>query len=228
MLGAVGRFLAKPAVQGVASWLGNTAYNAAQVNRQNKFNAREAGKARQFNERMRNTQWQATIEDMRAAGINPAAAMGAGPNSSPSGPAASGAAASSPTGPASSAFAVKTQAKNLEIMEAQRNLLDAQALKTRSEANRSVMDERMQSAQMGRYFTRQSDGQYTMTPALLALLRQEHEGSMAASSRQVQELRNLRLRESELAAIAAVFDTVGSGGKAAQLIIPLLLAAARR
>lgn len=227
MWGAVSRFVSKPAVQGVAGWLGQTAFNASQVNRQNKFNAREAGKNRQFQERMRNSQWQSAVEDMRAAGINPALAYGQGGNASPSGSAASGAAAHAATDPASSAYGVKSQRKQLEIMEAQRGLLDAQAAKTRSEANISVYDERMKSAEMGRYFSRDNAGRYRMTPALTEWLRKEHEGRMASSQRQVQELRNLKLTEAELEAIAGVFETVGSGGKAAQLILPLLLAIAR-
>lgn len=53
--------------------------------RGNRARAGEASKQRMFSERMRNTQWQSTIADMEAAGINPAVAYSSGPNASPSG-----------------------------------------------------------------------------------------------------------------------------------------------
>ncbi len=46
---------------------------------------REAKKQRSFQERMRNTQWQAAVSDMEAAGINPAIAYSKGPAAAPSG-----------------------------------------------------------------------------------------------------------------------------------------------
>ncbi len=49
----------------------------------------EARKQRAFQERMRNTQWQAAIADMQAAGINPAIAYSKGPAASPVGAQAS-------------------------------------------------------------------------------------------------------------------------------------------
>ena len=51
----------------------------------NKTNQREAQKNRDFQERMRNTQWQSAVEDMRQAGINPALAYQKGPNAAPGG-----------------------------------------------------------------------------------------------------------------------------------------------
>lgn len=49
----------------------------------------ESARNRQFQERMRNTEWQAGIEDMKAAGLNPALAYSQGPAASPGGSMAS-------------------------------------------------------------------------------------------------------------------------------------------
>lgn len=66
-----------PAIAGVGSLIGGALGNRAR--------AKEAEKNRQFQERMRNTQWQAAVSDMEAAGINPALAYSQGPAASPGG-----------------------------------------------------------------------------------------------------------------------------------------------
>lgn len=55
----------------------------------NRARSREAKKNRRFQERMRNTSWQAGVADMEKAGINPALAYGQGGASSPGGSMAS-------------------------------------------------------------------------------------------------------------------------------------------
>lgn len=63
----------------------------SQMSAQNKFNAEEAQKARDFEERLSNTAYQRAVADMKAAGINPVVAYGNGASgaSTPSGSAAS-------------------------------------------------------------------------------------------------------------------------------------------
>lgn len=66
---------------GGASLLGGAMGNRAQ--------RKESARNRRFQERMRNTAWQATVADMTAAGINPALAYSQGPAASPGGSMAS-------------------------------------------------------------------------------------------------------------------------------------------
>lgn len=56
----------------------NAGINFGMMNYQNKFNAREAEKAREWNAEMDNTKYQRQVVDMKAAGVNPALAMSGG------------------------------------------------------------------------------------------------------------------------------------------------------
>lgn len=67
----------------------SNAYNAWQAALNREFNASEAQKQRDYEERMSNTAYQRKVEDMRKAGLNPFLAYGSGGASTPSGSAAS-------------------------------------------------------------------------------------------------------------------------------------------
>jgi len=106
--------------------LGNQGAAAA-----NRANRREAQKNRAFQERMRNTQWQAAVADMEAAGINPALAYAQGAAASPGGSLAAPAQDELGAG-VSSALQVAQVRKQMA-------LLDSQIKKTKAEAGQAEM-----------------------------------------------------------------------------------------
>ncbi len=86
----------------------------------------EAQRNRDFQERMRSTQWQAGVKDMEAAGINPALAYQQGPAASPGGSMAGQQDMVTPA--VSSAMQAKRLSADLKVVA-------ANASKTRSEAD---------------------------------------------------------------------------------------------
>lgn len=89
------------------------------------LNAQEAQKARDWNLQMDSTKYQRQVADMQSAGINPALAMNGGVSTQATSNAM--ASASTQQAPMMSVVDLATTAANLKNLQAQRNLIDAQA-----------------------------------------------------------------------------------------------------
>ncbi len=106
----------------------------------NRSRSKEAEKNRGFQERMRNTSWQAAVADMEAAGINPALAYSQGGAASPSGsmPAQENVGAG-----VSSSMQNMRLKKGLGLLDAQTKAATQQGVKTQREAYFQEMTNRL-------------------------------------------------------------------------------------
>jgi len=97
----------------------------------NQASAQEAKKNRQFQERMRSTQWQTAVADMEAAGLNPALAYSQGSAGTPGGSSATQQDILTPA--VGSAMQAKTVQAQLKLVRRQIEETAARAAKTQTE-----------------------------------------------------------------------------------------------
>jgi len=172
---------------GAANVFGGISQNKAnqrEATKARKFNAAEALKNRQFQERMSNSSYQRAVADMRLSGINPMLAFQQGGASSPSGSAAQGPSArmENVISPAvSSAMGATRLRKDLQAIDAQIGLTNqntetaaAQADKMRAEATESTARTRLIGARVGPASVRDAIAQ--------DILELKDEGSSAIST----------------------------------------------
>ncbi len=172
---------------------------------------REAKKQRTFQERMRNTQWQAAVEDMKAAGINPAIAYSKGPAASPSGAMAQQKDVISPA--ISSAMQMKRLQADVKNIETQNLKLAQETVTSGASAAYIKQQQRLMEVQ-----TRQAE---IILDAYLEPDKPRHTGkgpqvamgSPRYSSRLVREkleaeIRNLRARSGQTSMLTRVGEPV--------------------
>lgn len=113
------------------------AFNAQQAALQRAFSAQEASKLREWQERMRSTQYQTSVNDMKNAGLNPAMAYGgtAIAAGTPSGAMGSGSAASGGTPQLHGGL--MSDIMNLSMLNAQRKNIEAQTRKINEETEKT-------------------------------------------------------------------------------------------
>lgn len=176
-----------------------------------------------FQQKMSSTAYQRATKDMMNAGLNPALMYGrGGPASTASG--SGGSFSSTTEAGVSSAMQALMVRKNLELLDKQIEKTSAEGRSAQAQSQMAWLDERMKSAQYGFYFTPEGHPK----GALAELLRSEHVQKLATSAEGVSRAEMGRLSIAEQKAVSELFSQVGSGGKAGQLLMPLLLSILRR
>lgn len=188
------------------------------------FQAGEAATNRSFQEKMRSTEWQTAVADMEAAGINPALAYSQGGASSPGGSMAGGTSTAGAVDSVSSAIQAMATRKNLQLLDEQIRRTQEETKRTRFEARSSGLKADFDTARYQYFFTPEG----MVKQPLLDILNSEVQTSKASGARAMSEAELARLSVPERKAIAGLFERTGEGGKAAQILLPLLSTLIRR
>lgn len=157
-----------PAIGAAAGAALGPAVSAFGQSQTNASNAREAKKQREFQERMRATQYQTAVEDMRKAGLNPALAYTQGGAGTPSG------AMARLDNPLANADSALTNAVAVSTAMAQNRKTNAEASQIKLESAARVSQLEAQIAQL-KASAEATDAQKFKTGAETAFMRQQME-----------------------------------------------------
>lgn len=184
--------------------------------RANRQNRQEAATNRQFQERMRNTAWQSGVEDMRAAGINPALAYSQGPATSPGGSMATVSDSVSPG--VSSAMQAMMMRKQLRLIEQQISKADWETRKTKEEASVAGVQNQLATARYYELF--EEDG--TPKKAFRDLITSEVAQARGSSAFSIAQAQNMRFSTEQQKAIVEALQKMGAGGGLSAILAPFL------
>lgn len=197
--GAFGNFISGGISQ-IASWMhdeemqdDSQAFGQEQAQRANFFSAQQAKEQRDWQERMRSTQYQTAVRDMRQAGLNPALAYQQGGAGTPSG----GMASASGAG-ASGSIGSRFDMSQVAVNSAQAEKLSAEASRTRAEEAEIVARTPMHSwsiAKMGQ--------EISESVQRIATLREQAGASWASAQQSLASAEKLRAELPQVSAMIA-------------------------
>ena len=180
-----------PAIGAIAGAAAPTALGVYGQSQANASNAKEAKRQREFQERMRATQYQTAVEDMRKAGLNPALAYSQGGAGTPSG--AMARMESTTAGVTGGVDSALTNAVAVANAVAQTRKTNAEAAQINLESSARVAQIEAQIAQL-KASTEATDAQKFKTGAETSFVRQQ----MEFNAKTLQERMDQIMKENNL------------------------------